>query len=328
MTDSQKQGQKKILHVVAIVTAWITVPVLGLLLLSITTYGSRVKQIILTRNENPDIFILPLNALLGIMLITLLLILVHRYRTKTYIFHLRIGLFIGIGIYALMFLAAIAADISPQKASELDVCTSPRDQYMSRGDAIVPISTDLGSGTGFAIDSKGTILTAYHVVKGAKSINASYSSGEQKMKLIDKAPQYDLALLKLSKPTSSYFILSDTYTTGDNVFAYGYPGNSLTAGPPSLSTGIVSRVVDIASLRMTVQSAPDGLELIQTDAAINPGNSGGPLIGGCGVIGIVSFVSDTSALHKYTGSVSEQNIGFAISARTAEAAFPKRVKLK
>lgn len=202
-------------------------------------------------------------------------------------------------------------------------CTTPRQQFNAHGSAIVPIATELGTGTGFAVNNPNTVLTAYHVVEGATEIIADYSAGSVEMEVLDTAPQYDLALLKIHKPTSSFFSLSDSYATADEVYAYGYPGNSLTAGPPSLSTGIISRVIDLASLRMTSQDAADGLEIIQTDAAINPGNSGGPLIGSCGVVGIVSFISDTSELHQYLGSVSEQNIGFAISSKTAEQAFPQ-----
>ena len=201
------------------------------------------------------------------------------------------------------------------------VCTTPKQQFSAHGSAIVPIATNFGTGTGFAVGNNTTILTAYHVVEDATSIIANYSAGEVKMEVIETAPQYDLALLKIDKPTSSFFSLSESYATADDVYVYGYPGNSLTAGPPSLTTGIISRVVDLASLRMTSQDAADGLEIIQTDAAINPGNSGGPLIGSCGVVGIVSFISDTSELHQYLGSVSEQNIGFAISSKTAKNAF-------
>ena len=212
---------------------------------------------------------------------------------------------------------------STSSRNDPGVCTTPRQQFNAHGTAIVPIATNLGTGTGFAVNNNTTVLTAYHVVEGADSITANYSAGKVKIEIIDTAPQYDLALLKLDEPTDSFFTLSESYTTADEVYAYGYPGNSLSAGPPSLTTGIISRVIDLASLRMTSQDAANGLEIIQTDAAINPGNSGGPLIGSCGVVGIVSFISDTSNLHQYVGSVSEQNIGFAISAKTAKTAFPQ-----
>lgn len=316
---------KTIFKVLGVIFAWVSLPIIGLLLLLITSQSSTIRHSLLVLGENSDIGIASLNGLLGIILVLLLIILTNKVRKKSYFFHLRIGLFIGLGIYTFILVVGIIMNMSPAAPSTVEsapiVCTTPRQQYITHGSAIVPIATEAGSGTGFAVNNKSTILTAYHVIEGAKTIRANYSSGEVKMKVIDTAPQYDLALLRIDKPVSSFFSLSESYSTADEVYAYGYPGNSLTAGPPSLSTGIISRVIDLASLRMTSKEAASGLEIIQTDAAINPGNSGGPLIGKCGVVGIVSFISDRNNLRLYIGSVSEQNIGFAISAKTANKAF-------
>ncbi len=322
--EKPKAKSKTIFKVLGITLAWISLPVIGLLLLFVTTQSSTIQQSLLLMGRNSDITILTLNALLGIILILLMVILTSKVRKKSYFFHLRIGLFIGLGIYAVMLVTGLAMSVTQTATlNNPGTCSTPRQQYLAHGSAVVPIATDLGTGTGFAVSNNTTVLTAYHVVEGANSIIANYSSGEVKMSVIETAPQYDLALLKIDKPTDAFFSLSESYTTSDDVYAYGYPGNSLTAGPPSLSTGIISRVVDLASLRMTSQHAADGLEIIQTDAAINPGNSGGPLIGACGVVGIVSFISDTSELHQYLGSGSEQNIGFAVSAKSAKLAFSK-----
>lgn len=322
--EKLKTKSGKSLKVIGIVFAWLSIPVIGLLLLLITTYSSTIQQSLMALGKNSDIGLVALNGLLGIILILLLILITNKVRKKSYFFHLRIGLFIGLGIYSLILIFGLAMNFnSTSSRNDPGVCTTPRQQFNAHGTAIVPIATNLGTGTGFAVNNNTTVLTAYHVVEGADSITANYSAGKVKIEIIDTAPQYDLALLKLDEPTDSFFTLSESYTTADEVYAYGYPGNSLSAGPPSLTTGIISRVIDLASLRMTSQDAANGLEIIQTDAAINPGNSGGPLIGSCGVVGIVSFISDTSNLHQYVGSVSEQNIGFAISAKTAKTAFPQ-----
>lgn len=327
MSEKADTHRKKMLKVIGIVSAWVTLPILGLILLTLTLNGSALRQSMVISAGNGDTVMFTLQSLLGIILVSLLIIATSRYSKKSYFRHLRIGLFIGLGIYTLLLIIGLFVENKAFPGQDqIALCTTARQQYLDHGSAVVPIQTELGSGTGFAVGDKQTILTAYHVVEGAKSIRASFASGEVKLKVIDKAPQYDLALLRISKPVGSFFTLSESYYDGDEVFAYGFPGNSLDAGPPSLSTGIVSRVVDLASLRLTSQQAPDGLEIIQTDAAINPGNSGGPLIGECGVIGVVSFISDTTQLHQYTGSVSEQNIGYAISAKTVRAAFPSGIK--
>jgi S1-C subfamily serine protease len=319
-----KAQSKALFKVLGIILAWFSLPILGLLLLFITTQSSTIQQSLLVIGKDSDIGLLTLNALLGIILILLIIILTSRVRRISYFFHLRIGFFIGLGIYGIMLIAGLAINIT-QKVTldDPNSCSTPRQQYFAHSAAIVPIETDLGTGTGFAVNSNTTILTANHVIKEASSITANYSTGDVKMTILETAPQYDLALLAVDKPIDAFFRLSESYSTTDEVYAYGYPSSSLTAGPPSLSAGIISRVVDLASLRMTAQDVADGLEVIQTDAAINPGSSGGPLIGKCGVVGIISFISDTNQLHEYLGSVSEQNIGFAISSKTAMTAFPQ-----
>ncbi len=323
MHEEKSTAKFKVIYkIISISLAWISLPILGILLLYITTQSSTIQRSLLISSENIDIAILTLNGLLGIILVLLVIIFTSKVRKKSYFFHLRIGLFIGLGIYGLILMTGIVSNISQSAiADKPGTCSTPRQQYFAHGAAVVPIATDLGTGSGFAVHNNTTILTAYHVVEGASTITANYSAGEVKMTLIEAAPQYDLALLKIEKPTDSFFTLSDSYETSDEVYAYGYPGSTISAGPPSISKGIISRVVDLASLRMTSQDAAEGLEVLQTDAAINPGNSGGPLIGSCGVVGIVSFISDTSELHQYIGSVSEQNIGFAISSKTAKTAF-------
>ncbi len=322
MVSEPNSKKSKILKVLGIIFAWLSLPVLGILLLFITSYSSTVYL-------DQAYTLLALNGVLGVILILILLVVTYRFRRKSYFGHLRIGLYIGLGLYALILVIGIAVSIGSSIGQQQpSACTTPNKQYMAHSSAIVPIATNLGTGTGFAVSDGKTILTAYHVIDGAKKIYANYSSGAVNLKLLDKAPQYDLALLKIEKPLDTYFSLSKQYAVTDEVLVYGYPSNSLTAGPPSISSGIISRVVDLASLRLTQQNAPQGLEIVQTDAAINPGNSGGPMIGKCGVVGIVSFISDTSQLHDYIGSVSEQNIGFAISSKTAAEAFPKYLKLE
>jgi len=76
-------------------------------------------------------------------------------------------------------------------------------------------------------------------------------------------------------------------------------------------------VLSNEDLRLTNDSMPVGMELVQTDAAVNPGNSGGPLVGRCGVVGIVSAMSDKNRLGDY-GFVSEQGISYAVSTTTIQ----------
>ena len=259
----------------------------------------------------------------GIQVLVLVAIILWRRRTRAYARHLLIGTFVGLALYVLFFIGgavAFVATNASQAASDGE-CSSAQEQYAAYGAAIIPIGTDKGIGSGVVVDGEGTVITAYHVIEDANEVYANYSTGRVNMAVVDRAAHYDLAVLKLEKFEATHFSLATNYSAGDEVLAYGYPFNALTAGSPSITRGIVSRILTIADLRMTHSDLPDGLEYIQTDAAINPGNSGGALIGACGVVGIVVSVSDSAQVSQYVGAVSEQGIAFAVSSKTAAQAF-------
>jgi serine protease Do len=131
-----------------------------------------------------------------------------------------------------------------------------------------------GMGTGVVIDSRGYVLTNYHVVEGVKVIEVTTADRQKTTaKLLAHDPETDLAILKIetAKPlptikigTSSDLLLAEQVTAVGN--AYGYEH--------TVTVGIIS------ALSRTVQVNDDQIyrNLIQTDAAINPGNSGGPLL--------------------------------------------------
>ncbi len=131
-----------------------------------------------------------------------------------------------------------------------------------------------GMGTGVIIDSRGYVLTNYHVVQGVKRIEVTTSDKQKTIaKVIAHDPETDLAILKIELPqelptirigSSSDLMLAETVAAVGN--AYGYEH--------TVTVGIISQ------LGRTVQVNEDQVyrNLIQTDASINPGNSGGPLL--------------------------------------------------
>jgi|GEM_PF-3388644 len=322
MTEKTKKPTNKAAKVIGIVGAWVSLPVIGVLMLWFTsTIGQAVTGATIYSDANFPGSLL-LNGLLGMLIIGLIIVAAWRIRKKSYFFHLIIGLWIGLGFYSIILASGFMSFyINNSTDVAVNTCTTPVDKYRQFGSAIIPIETDTGYGTGFVIDNNGAVLTANHVVEGTVKQEANFASGKVGMTVIDQAPEYDLALLKLDRFEPEYFPLSGTYQDGDDTLVYGYPGNAYTAGAPSLSRGIVSRILTTSDLRMTNSATAEGYELVQTDAAINPGNSGGPLIGACGVIGIVIEVSDSAQLSEYVGAVSEQGIGYAVSAKTAAERF-------
>ena len=143
-----------------------------------------------------------------------------------------------------------------------------------------------GSGSGFLIDDRGNILTNYHVVSGARSIEVTLSDRTRyAAKLMGRDRLTDLAVIQISDgkklPSVKPLKLgsSDTLQVGQKVLAIGNPFGF----QGTLTTGIIS------ALGRSIQDQEGRLleDLIQTDAAINPGNSGGPLLNSRGeVIGI------------------------------------------
>ena len=163
----------------------------------------------------------------------------------------------------------------------------------------VSTSEGEGVGSGIIVKSSGQILTAYHVIEGiregwAKPFNGTWmpitgvvASDELK----------DLAVINVD-PRNQYLQQSrlgagESMSSGDPVVAIGNP----LGLEYSVTEGIVSEI----------RTTPEGLTLIQTDAAVSPGNSGGPLFDQNGeVIGVVSF---NLSNHEAQG----QNLNFAVS---------------
>ena len=164
-----------------------------------------------------------------------------------------------------------------------------------------------GAGSGFVIDPRGYILTNFHVVQDAQSIEVILGDqSKYTAKFVGADQRNDVALIKIEpkgKPLAALPLGdSSLLQVGQKVLAIGNPFGFQS----TLTTGIVS------ALGRTVQTSQTTFidEAIQTDAAINRGNSGGPLINSRGeVIGINSAI--------YTPSGTTAGIGFAIPINTA-----------
>ncbi len=164
---------------------------------------------------------------------------------------------------------------------------------------------NLGYGSGVLIDANGVVLTNYHVVEGADTVDVHLTDGRTfTTKDIRRDPKSDLAIVKIAadKPLPALELGdSDAMEVGDRVLAVGAPFG-LTG---SVTHGIVS-AKSRHNLRLNKFE-----DFIQTDAAINPGNSGGPLVNLDGqVIGI------NAAIKTKTGGF--QGVGLAVSSNLAK----------
>src|SRR5918992_736544 len=164
-------------------------------------------------------------------------------------------------------------------------------------------------GSGFLIDSDGSILTNNHVVENAQKIVVKLADEQEyEAKVIGRDPKTDIAIIKIeakTKLTPANLGDSDGLEVGEWVMAIGNPFGL----DSTVTSGIVS-----AKGRHIGQGPYDNF--IQTDASINPGNSGGPLINLRGeVVGI-----NTAIFSQSGGNVG---IGFAIPINLVKELLPE-----
>jgi len=128
------------------------------------------------------------------------------------------------------------------------------------------------TGSGFVAASNGTIITNYHVIRGAYSERAVFQSGEtvDVLGVLGYSPKQDIAAIRVNAGSLKALSLgnSDAVSVGDRVVALGSPRGLQN----TISDGLIS------ALRPGV---------FQTSAPISPGSSGGPFLDANGkVIGI------------------------------------------
>lgn len=163
---------------------------------------------------------------------------------------------------------------------------------------VLTLNDRQNTGSGFFIDSDGTIVTNFHVINLAKEISVEIGSGAtyQVQKVVDFSNTSDIAILKIDVTDQPYLELADEDTrVGEQVYAVGSALGSLTG---SFTSGVVS-----STSRQYGRS-----ECIQMDAAISSGNSGGPLVN---VYGEVVGINTAS----YTAG---ENLNLAIKVSTLE----------
>ena len=161
-----------------------------------------------------------------------------------------------------------------------------------------------GTGSGFILNSNGSLITNAHVVDGAKTVQVTLKDGRTfEGRVVGTDPLTDVAVVKINAtnlPTVSLGS-SQNLIPGEWAIAIGNPlglDNTVTVGIIS-ATGRSSSQVGVPDKRVN---------FIQTDAAINPGNSGGPLLNAAGeIIGINTAIR-----------ADAQGLGFAIPIETAQ----------
>ncbi len=179
-------------------------------------------------------------------------------------------------------------------------------------------------GSGFIWDSDGYIVTNYHVVENAASIQIKFHDGSiASASVVGTDPSSDLAVLKLDDYTGELVPITSSDSSdvkvGQLAIAIGNPyglENTMTVGIVSA----LGRSLSTDELASTGSSATFTIpDIIQTDAPINPGNSGGVLVNTDGeLIGVTAAIESTSG--------ANAGIGFAIPSNIVNKVVPELIK--
>ncbi|HEY6804768.1 MAG TPA: trypsin-like peptidase domain-containing protein [Pyrinomonadaceae bacterium] len=169
-----------------------------------------------------------------------------------------------------------------------------------------------GVGSGFIVNSKGYILTNYHVIDEASRIIVGLQSGEKfRATKVGVDPDTDVAVIKIDAPHDLPTVTlgdSNAVQVGDWVLAMGSPFGL----DQTVTAGIISKKERESQYFTAFQ------RFLQTDAAINRGNSGGPLVNMRGeVIGMNSQIATSTG--DYNG------IGFALPANETNFVYKQLV---
>lgn len=163
----------------------------------------------------------------------------------------------------------------------------------------------LSLGSGFVIDEAGLIVTNFHVIDEAYSIEVNLSGVKYQVTHIEKYDSdVDIAVLRIAARNLKKLTMSnDDYTDGSVVYTIG----SSEGYTLSFSNGVIA----------SKERVFDGVKYIQHSSPISHGNSGGPLINEYGeVIGI-----NTSS------NIEGQNLNFAIKVEEINKLPTKRMRM-
>ena len=183
--------------------------------------------------------------------------------------------------------------------------------------SVVQITSGSGLGSGIILDSKGDVVTNNHVVAGANDFHVTLSTSSQSYAatIVNRFPQGDLAVIKMTDPPSGLkpatFADSSKATVGQIVLAMG--------NPIGLSSSATNGIISATGRSVTEPQSADTpaatlTDMIQTSAPINPGNSGGALVD---LTGAVVGIPTLTAVDQELGG-TYPGIGFAIASDTAK----------
>jgi len=154
----------------------------------------------------------------------------------------------------------------------------------------------VGTGSSFAINTSGLLITNQHVIRNCTKIGVRKENQVIPAELVGANESNDLALLQLkNQRTSALSFSNKKLSLGEKIVVLGYPLSSVLGTDVRVTSGIVN----------SLSAANDSKDLMQISAEVQPGNSGGPVLNEYGeVVGIV--------VAKLNSTYKAENVNFAI----------------
>lgn len=167
-------------------------------------------------------------------------------------------------------------------------------------ESVVLIKTDRGTGTGFFINSCGTIVTCYHVIHQAKKVQVRWGKRFIPAEVIVREKKYDQALLNIHEQNTPYLpvqphivrrIPNRLMKKSDSIFVMGFP---FAADKVSVNQGKIRDIFyKYEDMEGVIISGIIENIVYQTDMEVYPGNSGSPVFDKEGhVIGMAAARAD------------------------------------
>lgn len=204
--------------------------------------------------------------------------------------------------------APTVASVAAKNSEPAPIKLSPGDIAAKYSDAVVVLESyndqnqKSSQGSGFICSPDGTILTNYHVIRGAsRMIARMHDESTHDVDYIEGFdPQHDVAAIKIDGDSLPSVHLGSSFSveTGNHVVALGAP----LGLESTLSDGIISAVREAGTFR-----------IFQTSAPISHGSSGGPIFDDYGrVIALAVATMETG-----------ENLNFAVPIDAAKTLLTK-----
>jgi tetratricopeptide (TPR) repeat protein len=137
----------------------------------------------------------------------------------------------------------------------------------------------LGTGTGFIVKPDGTLITNYHVLVDAVSVEAVFQNGDRVPVLgvvsVDRSRDFSIVRLEGDLYSTLEIGDSDTLKVYDYTSALGYPSQSVQSERDGMKGALLQTYGFV--LGVHPQALP-GFSFIYNTTPFQPGFSGGPLV--------------------------------------------------